>query len=1003
MQRILFDKRDYLLLNIVNDVLSRDKSREYTRRLVYSYLHPHGVKELAESKGLRLAFAVIHLFQSLEAGGVDARLSALRSLHSEVLHIGGGSLPINTARVLLQIMKELIRAHGDTERQLQLAHDFRRSVTGNPRIIRAQLRNYHLLEMPEEWNQVTFDDHVHDANTKGRKSSSHLIMDAWIKGIRRLRVIYYNYLEPRFAVELLEAARIMGIDIRTGIEFSSRFRGKYVHLIWVPRGFVDSQDFLCFLAEDPVVEFMAEGRRVSEYQTAYVYKIFDEFNSRHRLTVRETHGLEIPPLNISDFISFVGTGQASLLHLAEFLHKNMLPLMNSYVEELRNLYANAANEERQRIADKVAELNRLDAETILEQYLQPEKNPGIPDPNFPGDDSNVPALLKLSPKGLIDRLVQLHSGQRFTLNLSNLKVEDVIELLYDCEGIITRLEIFNLKDHANKKTDHIPDISRLQEALNRKNVIHLKKIIREVISKLESSGLEDSGDRIKKLAYILNDISTLRDMYLGAQLKSRIGSDSTGRSIRFHGMGLAIMDTLPRRAVKEVHNPGAAVREHIPIKVAAFRRKTSFRRTSPNKSVARLYRLAEKIPALQLVSQKQSADWLIGQSEYVKGCGNVVTLGGIQKHMDNGLSIDPPRAEKRKAGLSLSYLNTGTKNGLKVLIGFIPAFFTFALTKDWWLLAYFGAFIWFGITGLRNILQSVMGGGGIKRAPMLRWNDYVSWERLTDSLLFTGFSVPLLDYVTKTVVLDRCFNITTATNPIALYAFMALVNGLYISSHNAFRGLPKGAIIGNLFRSILSIPVAVLLNAAIGGILGSSGVTHVSDVLQKWAAVISKASSDFVAGIIEGTADRYQNIRIRLRDYSEKLEQLFDTYSKLEMFFPEVNTMELLKNPTKITQATNEEVRDLEKILIIHALDLLYFWMYQPRARSALRSLVQSLSDEEREILIGTQSVLVQQRKISLLFVDGLVGKNFSKALSFYLDRSQEYMADMDQFSIPKQ
>ena len=153
--------------------------------------------------------------------------------------------------------------------------------------------------------------------------------------------------------------------------------------------------------------------------------------------------------------------------------------------------------------------------------------------------------------------------------------------------------------------------------------------------------------------------------------------------------------------------------------------------------------------------------------------------------------------------------------------------------------------------------------------------------------------------------------------------------------------------------------------------------------------------------LFRSTADRYQNIRIRLRDYSAKLAQLFDTYSKLELFFPEVNTMELLKNPTKITQATNEEVRDLEKILIIHALDLLYFWMYQPRARSALRSLVQSLSAEELEIFIGTQSILVQQRKISLLFVDGLVGKNFSKALSFYLDRFQEYLNGIKQFSSP--
>ncbi|MEJ2587714.1 MAG: hypothetical protein P8165_09085, partial [Deltaproteobacteria bacterium] len=334
----------------------------------------------------------------------------------------------------------------------------------------------------------------------------------------------------------------------------------------------------------------------------------------------------------------------------------------------------------------------------------------------------------------------------------------------------------------------------------------------------------------------------------------------------------------------------------------------------------------------------------------------------------------------------------GLKNGLKAFIGFVPAFVTFAWTKDWWFLAYFGAFIWFGITGLRNIFQSVLGGGGIRRSPLLRWGDYVNWERISDSLLFTGFSVPLLDYVTKTLILHHGFNITTETNPVALYEIMALVNGVYISSHCLFRGLPKGAVFGNLFRTILSIPVAVGFNAAAGFVLGAAGVTGVDGILQKWAAIISKGASDLVAGLIEGMADRYHNIRLRLRDYRTKLAQLFETYTRLELLFPEVKPLELLNSPDRLGLAENREIRDFEKIMIIDALDLLYFWMYQPRARSAFNLLIRMLSHEERQILIGSQSILIQQKEISLLFVEGLVGKNFSKALAFYLDRSQEYL-----------
>ena len=244
------------------------------------------------------------------------------------------------------------------------------------------------------------------------------------------------------------------------------------------------------------------------------------------------------------------------------------------------------------------------------------------------------------------------------------------------------------------------------------------------------------------------------------------------------------------------------------------------------------------------------------------------------------------------------YLNSHLQNALKVIIGFIPAFLTFALTKDWWLLAYFGAFIWFGITGLRNIVQSVLGGGGFKRSPLLNWNDYISWTRITDSLLFTGFSVPLLDYLVKTLILDRVFGITTGSQPVLLYTFMALANGIYLSSHNILRGLPKGAVYGNFFRSILSIPIAIGFNMVIGAILGAAGVAGVNLVLQKWAAIISKAASDIVASIIEGLADRHKNIQARLREYTIKFAQLFDIYAQLELLYPEVQTFKILDYST---------------------------------------------------------------------------------------------------------
>ncbi len=222
--RLFFDANDHKLLAIVNDVLRRKSRPQSLSSLMAPYMHPRGIKEMAAPSGLRIAYAIVGLLGSLEAGKAHDRIVALRCLRDEVFSSSTTYFQKNTARVLMQIMKELVRSRGNELRQLKLAHDFRMVYTGRPRLVKAELARYHLLEMPEEWNQFAFDDHVHDANTKGRKSPTHLLMDAWIKGIRKLTVVYYNHVDEEVVAELLEAGSILDIHVRIGIELWSQFR-----------------------------------------------------------------------------------------------------------------------------------------------------------------------------------------------------------------------------------------------------------------------------------------------------------------------------------------------------------------------------------------------------------------------------------------------------------------------------------------------------------------------------------------------------------------------------------------------------------------------------------------------------------------------------------------------------------------------------------------------------------------------------------------------------------
>jgi hypothetical protein len=983
-KRLFFDRKDHELLKIVTDVLGYEDPRSL-KKLLIPYLHPHGIKEMAATTGLRIAYAVVKLFRSLERESAEDRLRTLRALRDEVFVGSGTELRKNRARVLLQIMKDLVRAK-DEEVQLQLARDFREAATGRPRAIARQLRKYHLVEMPEEWNQIAFDDHVHDANTKGRKSATHLIMDAWIKGIRRLRVIYYNYVTPEVVQELSEAAEIMDVNVRVGIEYCPRFRGRYVRFIWTPRGFNDARDFVEFLNEPEISELMAEGREVSRYQQAYTISVLEAFNNVHREAINREFGIELPILTTSDLMALVGMGQPSLHHLSKLIHDHLLRLFHQKLADLRECCLQG-NEGEHRDALKLVErMNELDIETISDRYLRPARNPNIHNPFVPSEDDGAPALLKLAPRDLLQRLESLHVGYRITLNLSGLKAEDVLELLYDCEGGISRLEVFNFKDAIFGNLADTSRIMDLQAAINSGNAVQLKRCVRGIVQSLE----EVRNEQREKLSLILDHLNDLRDYYRNAPLKSRIGTDSTGGSSKVPGMGLVVVDTLPAKC-RRAMNRGSYFQAGIPVRIQVFRRRTYFHGTRHENNGNGAWSDFRGI-----FFPRHKEDWVVGDYKAVAPArSNLRALGGVSGQAGNNLRLNCPEKARDGSIPHLRYVNTHIKNCLKILLGFGPAFATFALTKDWWVLAYMGAFIWFGITGLRNIIQSVLGAGGFRRTPLLRWTEYVSWNRLADSLMYTGFSVPLLDYLVKTLVLDRGLHITAETNPLALYSTMAVVNGFYLAGHNLFRGLPRIAALANLGRTVLSIPLALLFNFSIGAALGAAGVPAVAALLQKWAAIISKLASDIVAAFIEGYADRGVNFRERYLDYRAKIKQVYDTYAHLELQHPQEEILGVLESSERLVCAVSRREESLNMAVIVNALDLMYFWMYQPRARHVLKRMMRHMSPEERKVFLLSQVVLQREREISQLFLDGLVGKNFSRALAFYLARWRSYLDDL--------
>ena len=77
---------------------------------------------------------------------------------------------------------------------------------------------------------------------------------------------------------------------------------------------------------------------------------------------------------------------------------------------------------------------------------------------------------------------------------------------------------------------------------------------------------------------------------------------------------------------------------------------------------------------------------------------------------------------------------------------------------------------------------------------------------------------------------------------------------------------------------------------------------------------------------------------------------------------------------------------------------MMYIWMRQPQAVTAMRELMERATPEERGVFLKTQEILYREKSITKLFLNGLVGSNFSRALAFYLHYYRHYLEELRQF-----
>ncbi len=983
-ENLYFDQSDRDLLAMVNSTTETQPDEKLEQKLFNTALHPHGIISLASSHEIRVAHAVINLLYSIEGQrDAAARLAALRALYDEVINSASTPFRINTGRVLVQMMKDIIRAKGNDLEQLKLIHDFRKVAAGNPRIVRSFLASRYLIEMPESWDQLTMDQHVHDSNTKGRKNPTYLIMDAWVKGIRSLTVIYHNTINPAAVEELTTAAEIMKIRVRVGLEFRSVFRDKYVDFIWAPRGFAKYEDAVNFFKSEPVRAVLEEGEKANVWYSNQTYALLESFNKHHLQTIAERFGIaHLNPIDKDAFTEFVGKGRASRLHLSDFIHKCLIGPMAERVKALQTALPSLNEEERKNAKMQIADMDSLTSNKILSDYLSAKKNPEVPNRDVPANDGR-PAFLSMPVIEHLKLITSLRSGFRTTLQLSGLTAADVLEILWDAQGLFTHLERINVKEYFDGEVQDLTRIGKLQNEINEAQIISLKATIMELIAENK-----DDKERAAKLTDILNHISDLIALYEVTPLGSTFGTDSTGHVGNRFGMGLAVVETLPSSAQKKL----CANTKLLPVTVKCEVQDTYSDEGDPGVVTKFLRKLRNNLA----IGMDRKRDYTV-RERTVEGAekGNIATLGGMTDVTSNGLLEVKPEPSKK---IGAKYLTTPVLNIIKVLIGLVPAFCTFMVTQNWWFLACFGAFIWLGITGFRNIIQMLIASGSFFGG-RIKWHRTVQWTRLCESLMYTGWSVVLLEGLMRNAILVGLLNIKVTEHPLLVFTVIALANGTYISSHNIFRGFPMTAVVGNFFRSVLAIPVALVYNVVLAAILPFVTDMPVSDVLIYSSAIITKLASDTIALIIEATADRRNFYRLRNLDYDAKFKAIFACYVKLETLFPELNMLEVLAKPGEFQKVAKDKGATLREEIFAHLMDLMFFWFYRNSSHQVFKARIKAMTPVEREILSALHMTFFTSSPANAKeIIEEFLGDRSAKCLAFYEENFLAYFKAMRRF-----
>jgi len=714
--------------------------------------HPGGFVREFYKRRIGIAESYVTISRQLDTGDHEKRLNALGTLVELSFHSKTMSLPVNTARVQIELMKEAVKNQGNKRKMMECLADFAVASFGQESVIRKFLKERRLIQVPETGKPLKelslgWDCHVHDNLSEGRKTPSQVVVDAFIKGLSKITVVYYDISNREIVTEAMEAGAILGIDVNIGIEFSTGPRYKRKHFMFIPPASTPEEFYKFFEVNSSNLTYFLDGLEENRKRRNETTKeIVEHFNRVDLKKINDGYERDLvcamEPLSLEDLQEIVIGGHYTRIHLGqlvfvryrEVLRKRVLSLKLQYEVSNKLFEQGRLTEwELNSLKEKYFSLRRyyqrLTPDDIMSEFIEGKSIIDY-DSAFESESSILPALKKSG--GKIVYIHPLADG-----------LETAISTLVCNHEYIDEVELINMYDSVKRTPGEIISLANAVAVFNAGK----KDEILEIFKDKEISCPDE-----KMLDKVI-------EHYRKNPLIPVAGSDSTGREPHIPGMGFIRESDIPRASKKWF------IKSHYKLPVPVGRLIASGGR---------------KVPESEKDSEKYSI-YSMGKSAQFQ-----LNLVGDEENLE-------------KIGLLRfwRYLNPFLKKLLRVIVAMVPA--TLQIGPVYMA-------IWLGITFIRNVFVDLISASGTK---VSEWHSKdINFDFVTQSVFWTGFSVPILASVKHGFDLAWPLEHEGPLFEWCKFFFICFTNGLYISTHNRLRGFETAIIRANFFRSVLAWPFA---------------------------------------------------------------------------------------------------------------------------------------------------------------------------------------------------